>query len=483
MNANPSKNTLVFLLTKAFNNLLYPRQIVIEHSYGNGYFCHSAKWEVLSDDEIQKVETQLFEWLDSETPILLESRSRERVWQDLVNMNSLSKLELLKQWNVDSVPIIQYGKDWDLQLGVMETDKSRLKIFELLKYNDGFIIRFQNQHGEIPPFKDQPKLFSIFEEHERWGSILGVSTIRELNELIRSGGIREMIWVAEGLHEKKISDIADKMGAEFPEKRIISIAGPSSSGKTTFAKRLGIQLRVNGYKTVQISMDDYFIDRNKIRPDKDGQLDFEAIYSLNVDLLCHRLQQLLEGTSIQRRKYDFQTGRGHDTGEEIVLDECDFIILEGIHGLNPIFKDKLGEDRLQRIYVSAITQMNIDANHRVSTSDNRLLRRMVRDNNFRGYSTVDTLDRWSMVRRGEEHNIFPFQEEANCMFNSSLIYELPVLAKYAVPLLKKVDKDSKFFVEAERLMLLLSFFEILDEKYVPGISILKEFIGNSDFNY
>lgn len=483
MNTYAVQNTILFLLSKAFNELFQPRQIVIEHSFGDGLFCHSVNWEKISNDELNRLEEQLINWIDNPVEIVLDSQPRKNVQLDLQNLNSLSKLELLRQWKGDWIPLIHFGPHWDLQLGEMETNKSLLKIFQLLKYNDGFIIRFQNDKGIFPPFKDQPKLFSIIEEHEQWGTILRISTIRELNELIRSGDIQEMIWVAEGLHEKKISDISDHIVNEFPHKRIIPIAGPSSSGKTTFAKRLGIQLRVNGFNTIQISMDDYFIDRGDLKPNHEGELDFESIDSINMDLLCHRLNELLNGKNIPKREYDFQTGRGHDTEETIILGNRDFILLEGIHGLNPVLREKMGSMRCQRIYVSAITQMNIDANHRVSTSDNRLIRRMVRDYKYRGYSSMETLTRWPMVRHGEDMNIFPFQEEADFMFNSSLVYELPVLAKYAIPLLKDIGKDSLFAIEAERLKTFLSFFEVIDEELVRRISILREFIGGSEFNY
>ncbi len=483
MSSNASQNTVLFLLSKGFNEIFHPRQIVIEHSFGDGYFCHAANWENISEDELHRLEMQLTDWLNDSVEIVLESLPKEKVRLDLEKIYSLSKLELIRQWKTDMIPLIRFGPHWDIQLGKVETDKSLLNNFKLLKYKNGFIIRFQNKNGNFQLFKDQPKLFSIIEEHEQWGTILKVSTIRELNELIRSGRIREMIWVAEGLHEKKISYISDHIAEEFPEKRIISIAGPSSSGKTTFAKRLGIQMRVNGFNTIQISMDDYFINREKLSLNEKGELDFESIDTVNIKLLCNRLNNLLNGNSIPKREYDFQTGKGHDTEEMISLGNRDFIMLEGIHGLNPALRQKLGGTMCQRIYVSAITQMNIDANHRISTSDNRLLRRMVRDHKYRGYSSLDTLTRWPMVRNGEDMNIFPFQEEADFMFNSSLVYELPVLAKYVIPLLKEIDKNSPFGPEAERLKTFLSFFELIDEELVRRISILREFIGGSEFNY
>jgi uridine kinase len=355
----------------------------------------------------------------------------------------------------------------------------------LRKYNDGFLLRFATllHPNSVAPFRDQPKLFKTMEEHQKWIKILGISTIGDLNDAIENDEIKELIWVAEGLHEKKISDIADEIVSGFPEKRIITIAGPSSAGKTTFSKRLKIQLRVNGFRSQTISMDDYFINRELLPIGEDGKRDFESIAGLNVDLLSERINTLVEGKAIPERRFDFDSGTGKDIDKTIQLGNWDFIIIEGIHGLNPKLTSKFGEDRVEKLYVSAITQMNIDANHRISTSENRLLRRLVRDNKFRSYSPEQTLERWASVRLGEEKNIFPHSEEANLIFNSSLAYEFPVLAKYARPLLQQVKENSSAKQLADKLDLFLSFFANLNEKYVPGISLLREYIGKSDFHY
>ena len=482
----PAKQaTLAFLLSQAFKELYTPRMLVIEHSFGDGFFCHEAQWETITEEEVKTLEGLMRKWLNNKTPIRLEHLSKTKVIEEFYKSNSYSKLEIAKQWEGEMIPIIRFGKYWDYRIEPMAVDKKQLKVFKLQKYNDGFLIRFPTllNPDELGTFQDHPKLFSIMEEHEQWGSILGVSTIRQLNKLIRTGEIKEMLWVAEGLHEKKISDIADELVAGFPGKRVICIAGPSSSGKTTFAKRLGIQLRVNGFRTHQLSMDDYFIDRKLIPVGPDGKQDFESIEALDVELLSDRLDDLLRGNSIPRREFNFKTGKGHDLEERIQLGEWDFVVMEGIHGLNPVLSDRFGSERLQRIYVSAITQLNVDANHRISTSDNRLLRRLVRDHKFRGYTPEQTLERWPSVRMGEEKNIFPHQEQADFMFNTSLVYEFPVLARYARPLLKNVRNHSAVGQEAKRLELLLSFFEPLEEEAVPGISILREFIGKSEFDY
>ena len=485
MKLSENQATLAFLLPSAFKELFSPRMLVIEHSFVDGYFCHEANWEKITRTEIKQLEKYMRKWLWGQEPITFETWSRDRMIEELYRINSVSKLSNVQHWQTDQIPVIRFRDYFDYVIEPMSTDKTALQNFSLKHYSNGFIMRFPTitQPQRLEPFIDRPKLFSIVEEQEQWGSILGVATVWELNELIVTNKINEMLWVAEGLHEKKIGQIADALSEQFPWKRIITIAGPSSSGKTTFAKRLGIHLKVNGFTTKQISMDDYFLDRSQIPVDENGDQDFESISVMNVDLLAERLDRLVSGQAIPKREYDFNTGMGSDSTDTIQLDDRDFIIVEGIHGLNPRFAAKLGNDRIQEIYISALTQLNIDATHRVSTSDNRLLRRMMRDHKFRGYLPEQTLERWPSVRLGEERNIFPYQEQADYIFNTALVYEFPVLAKYVCPLLKEIKNGTEYASEAHRLDTLLTFFEPLDEDQVPGISILREFIGGSDLHY
>ncbi len=478
--------TQAFLLSGAFKRVFPNRLLVIEHSFGNAFFCHDVNFDPISVEELQKLENLMFDWIKSKTPITFELWPKQKFIEKLYKFNSHSKLAIARRWEGNQIPIAKYNKKyWDYMIEPLTSNKSQLQKFSLQKYNDGFLLRFATiLHPDIVvPFQDQPKLFTTMEEHQKWSEILGISTIGDLNDAIDNDEIKELIWVAEGLHEKKISDIADEIVAGFPEKRIITIAGPSSAGKTTFSKRLKIQLRVNGYRSQTISTDDYFIDRQLLPIGDDGKRDFESIDGLDVALLGERLNALLDGKAIPERHFNFDLGIGKDTNDKLELGDWDFVIIEGIHGLNPKLTDKFGKDQVEKLYISAITQMNIDANHRISTSDNRLLRRLVRDNKFRGYSPEQTLERWTSVRLGEEKNIFPYSEEANLIFNSSLVYELPVLAKYARPLLKNVKGDDGVKQLAERLDLFLSFFANLDEKYVPGTSLLREYIGKSDFKY
>ena len=478
--------TQAFLLSGAFKKVFPDRLLVIEHSFGDAFFCHDVNFDPISAEELHKLEKLMFDWIKSSEPIIFQMWPKQKFIEKLYKFNSHSKLTIAQRWENDQIPIAKFnGKYWDYIIEPLISNKSLLEKFELKKYNDGFLLRFATtlHPDNVAPFQDQPKLFATMEEHQKWSEILGISTIGDLNNAIDNGEIKELIWVAEGLHEKKISDIADEIVSGFPEKRVITIAGPSSAGKTTFSKRLKIQLRVNGFRSQTISMDDYFIDRKLLPIGDDGKQDFESINGLDIELLVDRLNALLDGRSIPERHFNFDLGIGKDTKLKIELGDWDFVIVEGIHGLNPKLTEKFGQDRVEKLYISAITQMNIDANHRISTSDNRLLRRLVRDNKFRGYLPEKTLERWTSVRFGEEKNIFPYSEEANLIFNSSLVYELPVLAKYARPLLQKVKGDNNIKQLAERLDLFLSFFANLDEKYVPGTSLLREYIGNSDFHY
>jgi len=477
--------TLGFLLAKAFKELFEPgRQLVIEHSFGDGYFCHEAHYQPISDREVRLLQHTLEMWIDNIQPIRFMEKSREEVLSFFQRIQSISKQEVARKWHGDSIPIILFENYWDVIVEPISPYKTNLRPFELRPYDHGFLLR----HGipgetDMPPFVDRPRLFSILEERETWSQALGIRTVHDLNEVVRQGDYQELLWAAEGLQEKKLGQIADQLVTGFPERRIICVAGPSSSGKTTFAKRLCIQLRVNGFYTLPISMDDFYLARDKIPFGPDGKQDFETLTALDTELMGKRVSQLLDGKPVPVRKYDFTKGVGVDNGETLSLRDREFILLEGIHGLNPDFIAKLGADRVQKIYISPITTMNIDAQHRVSTSDNRLLRRMIRDYQFRSYSPEETISRWDAVRKGEEEHIFPYQEEADAMFNSSLIYELSVLSGKVLPLLKDVDGSDVIAEKADFLYRFMSFFEPIDPELVPGISLLREFIGKSGFSY
>jgi len=478
--------TLLFILTQAYESLFKGQMLTVEHSFEHGFFCHDTEADGISNDALIQLRQTINDWLNDNDNILLEYENKETILKRTIRGNMENRAETADKWPTDKIPVIKFKSYWDLRYGPMTDKKDELKQFKLLKYQDGFLIRFPSfiDPDIIEEFHDQPKLFSVIKESEEWGSLLGLSTIQSLNEKIRDGSINELIWVAEGLQEKRISQIADSLSNEFPWKRVITVAGPSSSGKTTFSKRLQIQLRVNGFKTHTLSMDDYFMDRDQIPTDENGVQNFETMKTINLELLSSQIETLLNGGRIKERKFDFTSGKGVFTDQTIELGEWDFILLEGIHGLNPELTETLGESSLQKIYVSAMTPLNIDRHHRVSTADNRLLRRLIRDLNFRGYTVSDTLNRWPSVREGEEKYIFPHQERADHIFNTALVYEQSILAPQLLEKLKPEKGDTDYILEEkDRLRLFLSFFEPASEKLVPGISILREFIGDSDFDY
>ncbi|MFQ6675756.1 MAG: uridine kinase [Fidelibacterota bacterium] len=475
--------TLSFLLAAASHDLFPGRTLFIEHSLADGYYCHFGKGDRATPEDADRLSRKMIDYLESDVPIILDDVPGKRLMEKFSREDREDKLAILERWQVDPVPACRFGDFLDYRFEPMTDDKGGLGPFELRPYDAGFVLRFpvSGPSGKPAPFVDAPRLYGIIQENERWGRILGVSTIGDLNRLCATGEIREMIWVAEGLHEKKIARIADRLCEGFPEKRVVFVAGPSASGKTTFARRLGIQLKVNGFSTRPVSMDDYFLDREKIPVDERGVKELETIRALDVDLLSDHVRRLLKGKAIPDRRFDFASGRAYETGQSIRLPGDTFIILEGIHGLNPLFAERIGKGRVQRIYVSAITQLNVDREHRVSTSDNRLLRRVVRDRKFRGYSAAETLSQWPAVRKGEDGNIFPFQEDADFMFNSSLVYEIPVLAADASALLREIGKDHETYEKARQLLLFLSFFVEIPVQPVPETSILREFVGDSAF--
>jgi uridine kinase len=477
--------SLGFLLAVAVDELFPDRTLFIEHSFIGGYYCHFHKRDSFSADDLQALANRIREYCHGSDPLELMDIPRRELETRFRNLNRDDKLEILQRLGQDWVPATRFRQYCDYRFESMTVHMDQLARFSLDPYREGFLLRFPNllPPHDLSPMKDSPKLYQVIQQREEWGRALRVSNLNQLNNLLEAGGGRELTWVAEGLHEKTIASIADGLVAGHPDRRVIFISGPSSSGKTTFAKRLAVQLKVNLFNTLAISMDDYFRDRSEMPELPDGTLDFEALETLNIPRLVQDIQALLEGRSINRRCFKFKEGIGIDTEEQLHLGPDTFLILEGIHGLNPVFPAQLGADRVQRIYISAITQLNVDNEHRVSSSDNRLLRRLVRDAQFRGHDAEATLRQWPKVRLGEVQHIFAHQEEADFMFNSSLIYELAVLRKKAAAVLKSVSKKSPAHPKARRLLTFLSFIAPLDDQAVPPTSILREFLGGSAFNY
>ncbi len=477
--------SLGFLLAAAVEALFPERDFYIEHSFVGGYYCHFGADQTAGSGVLERLTAQLGSYVAGDTPLEILKIERSTLQKRFEERHRGDKLEILQRLGGTEVPAARFGPYLDYRFEPMTTDLSRLQNFSLDAYDHGFLLRFPSPlppHA-VPPMTDSPKLYQVIRQREEWGRVLHVNNLCQLNERLEAGQQRELIWVAEALHEKTLARIADGICARFPSQRVVFVSGPSSSGKTTATKRLAIQLKVNGYSTLALSMDDYFIDQAAMHPEPDGTLDFEALAAVDTPRLIGAIRALLKGESIAQRQYSFRRGQGRDTAERLRLHPDAFLFVEGIHGLNPIFPQELGAGSIQRLYVSAITQLNVDNEHRVSSSDNRLLRRLVRDTQFRGYSAEETLLRWPGVRRGEQRHIFAYQEEADFMFNSSLIYELGALRVRAVEVLRAVPSTSETYAEARRLLTFLSFVTDIDDQPIPQTSILREFVGGSAFEY
>jgi len=394
-------------------------------------------------------------------------------------------LNLLRFRNPPRITIHFCGGFYDLAQGPLVHETGVLDRFELLHYPHGFILQLPDYrgNGRVAPFRGRPHLFQIFKEHKEWGRILGVNTVGRLNETIVNGDVGEFIKISEALHEKKIARIADEICAHRDRIRIALVAGPSSAGKTTFSKRLAIQLRVNGIRVSVISLDNYFLDLARTPLDAQGNPDFENIGALDLRLFSRHLEQIVRGEEVELPQFDFETKQRRASGERIHVGPDGVLIIEGIHGLNPRLTRTIPEEHKYRVYVSALTQLSIDSNNRISTTDNRLIRRLVRDHKYRGHSALKTLRMWPAVRRGEERWIFPFQDQADATFNSALDYELAVLKSVAEPLLMEVKPMDPEYAEARRLTAFLLNFIGMSDREVPSTSMLREYIGRSGFRY
>ncbi len=473
------QRSLSFLFIRAAKECFDDIGIRIEHSLSGGLFCQMTGIDgKLKDEDYKKIEEKMKTYISRAEPFVKEEMSIEEAREIFESHNMKSKVELLKYRKEDSISIYKSGDFQDYFYGYMVPDASYIKCFELKPFNDGVILRHPTTvyPNTLPPFTPQPKLESIFEEAEKWAHIAGVGYVANLNEMIENDKVFDMMKIMEALHEKKIAQIADQICEE--NKRIILIAGPSSSGKTTFAGRLKVQLQVNGLRPITLSTDDYFVNREFTPRDENGDYDFESIDAVDTELFNRDLNDLIKGKEVNLPIFDFKAGHKTYGDKKLKIDLDQPVIIEGIHGLNEKLTSSIAKRDKFKIYISALTQLNIDEHNRIPTTDTRLIRRMVRDHEHRGHSAIQTINMWSSVRRGEEHNIFPFQEEADVMFNSAIPYELSVLKKYAMPLLEDIDENSPESVEAKRLLKLLNYFlSIEDERYIPYTSILKEFIG------
>jgi len=475
------ERTLSFILVTAFYRLHKDLDLIIDHSISRGLYCW-IRDRVLSEEELQKLETEMIRIIKGNYPITKECMLLEDALAMYKESEDMDKYLLLKNMEYREIKMYRLLDQYAYFYGKMAVSTGNINLFSLNLYKNGFVISYPTvkEPEVLRPFEPQDKLFEIFEETARWDELIGVNYVGYLNEKIRNHESRTLINITEALHEKKIAYIADDI-KERGNVKIVLIAGPSSSGKTSFANRLAIQLRVNGLIPFPISMDDYFVPRRMTPKKADGSFDFESIEAIELDLFERDIMNILNGEEVILPKFDFKTGTRGVSLNKVKLPENGIIIIEGIHGLNPRLLGRIEDSFKFKIYISALTVLNLDKHNRIATTDVRKLRRMARDHISRGYSPEDTLLMFPSVSSGEKVNIFPYQEEADAMFNSTLFYELSVLKKHTLPELMKISKDSPTYEEAKRLITILRLFEDTPDELVPTNSLLREFIGGSQF--
>ncbi len=478
------RRSLAFVMIRAARELFPGSRIYVRHSLSKGYYCEIDMGRNLQLEDLSSLEKRMREIVQADEPFVREEVKVEDALKIFEKDGQIDKVGILKYRKEPTVNISHLGKFTDYFYGCLAPSTGYLKLFELRYYPPGFILRFPlyTDPSRIPEFEEQKKMAEVFREYVRWGKILRIEKVGDINEIVEKGRAAEMVRIAEALHEKKIANLADVIASKLTKPRLVLISGPSGSGKTTFSKRLAIQMRVNGLRTVTLSLDDYFLDREETPRDETGEYDFEAPEAIDIDLLNNQLLDLFAGKTVSVPHFSFRYGK-RSGYRKLRLDPDEILILEGIHALNPMITPSIPSIMKFKIYVSALSQLNIDYHNRVPTTDVRKLRRIVRDNLFRGYTAIDTLSRWTSVRRGEDNYIFPYQEEADAMFNSSLVYELCVLKGRAEPLLRRIKNDVPEYAEARRLLRFLSYFLNMSEREVPPNSILREFIGGSVFKY
>ncbi len=479
------RRTLCFVLSMSSRRLFPDRRLVIGHALGKGYYYEYADGVAPSDNEIVALKTTFQAIVDADKAIEAYHLSYDRAIELFEQEGFPDTALLLRHRNTPSVPISCCGDYTDLNHGPLLPKTGHLRAFDVVAYGAGLVLRYPPAGGplEIGSFDPSPLLFDIYQEYKRWGRVLALHSVGRLNELVRQGRARDYIQIAEALHAKKIARIAEVISERDPQPRLVLIAGPSSSGKTTFTKRLAIELRVLGYAPELLSLDDYFLPRELTPRDKDGNYDFESLRALDVELLNDDLLALFKGHERAIPQFDFKTGSRKGSGRPMSLSQRGILLVEGIHALNGDLTSRIARELKHTVYVSALTQLNLDDHNRISTTDNRLIRRMVRDHQFRGHTAEATLEMWPSVRHGEDKNIFPFQDHADSAFNSALDYELAVLKAFAEPLLGEIKPRHDKYHEARRLLSFLSNFVGIPDNVVHGTSILREFIGRSDFKY
>ena len=474
---------ILYVMSMAFHECYPEAYLTINYQLTNAMYCEVDNMEI-TNEMISNVENKMKEIIQKNIPIKKVEMSKEEAEKFYEKEKTLRGILQLDNNEKSGVSLYFCENYYNYFYGVMPISTGYIKVFELKKYNDGFLLRYSSKTKpyELENTQASTKLVSALDEYIDIHNVLNINTSYKLNKKIREGKASEVVMLAEALHEKKISDIADNI-IKHNGVKVVLIAGPSSSGKTTFAKRLGIQLRLNGLKPVTISVDNYFVEREETPVDEKGNYDFECLEAIDRKLFNNHLLALLNGEEIQCPTFDFKEGTKKYDGKTMKLADDEILVIEGIHCLNDKLTEAIPKDKKYKIYISALTVLNVDYYNRISTTDSRLIRRIVRDNNFRGYSALKTLKMWDSVNRGEETHIFPFQDCVDSMFNTSLIYELCVLKKYAIPQLEKIDNSNPEYSEAKRLYTFLKYFEDIEDDLVPKNSLLREFIGGSIFEY
>ena len=476
--------SLFFVLCKAIHDLYTGSEVIIDIPVSNGYYVDLRIGRTVETEDATRIRTRMQQIIDQRIPISRHETTTEAAIEMFKTKGDTAKVKLLETSGKLYTTYYQLDDYIDSYYGALLTNTSELYLFGLEKYFDGLLLRVPSlaDPSQLGELITQNKMFEIFKEHHRWQNILGISTVGDFNKAVSNGFTTDMINVSEALQEKKIAQMADEIAAK-KNIRVVLLAGPSSSGKTTTCKRLSVQLLANGIKPVQISLDDYFVDRDKTPKDADGELDYESLYALNIPLLNQQFNALFRGEEVQLPKYNFQAGKSEPNGKRLRLDEQSILIVEGIHALNPELTAQVPEEQKYRIYASALTTILLDNHNYIPTTDNRLLRRIVRDNKYRGVSAAETIRRWPSVRAGENKWIFPFQENADVMFNTAMLFELAILKTQAEPLLEDVPENCDEYSEAYRLLKFLKYFASIPFKQLPPTSLLREFLGGSSFKY
>ena len=477
------QRTSTFLLIVAVQKCFPSTTVLVNHHIAGGYFCEFDKHLECTSEHLQVIEDYMHSLVEKELPIQKSTLSVDEALRQFKVLDMPDKEALFKYRRTSTVNLYELDGIKNYFYGYMMPNTKEVRLFKLVPYAHGFILLFPNEQNpvELAHFVPQPKLSHVFKESENWARILDVDIVASLNNLITEGKLPDLIRVSEALHEKKIAQIADSI-SQHSKVRLVLIAGPSSSGKTTFAQRLCIQLRVNGLKPHVISIDDYFVDRENTPRDEYGEYDFEALEAIDIKLFNEHMAKLIAGETVEIPRFNFKTGKREYKGHTITLEEEDVLVIEGIHGLNEKLSYAIPKENKFKVYVSCLTQLNVDYHNRIPTTDTRLIRRMVRDYQYRGLSAEQTLAQWASVRRGENKNIFPFQEEADVMFNTVLLYELAVLKNKAEPLLFGIDRRSPYYSEAKRLLKFLEYFLAAGTEGIPYNSIIREFVGGSCFH-